>query len=98
MPDDSNTNVWTYLLPSLVFHSTICVLAVARCIHWGRHGYGASRVMGVLIRDSATYFGGFCVVTIVNMVIWASARVRMLLFGLYIHNAAIMLTILTRSS
>ena len=77
MPDDSGTNVWTYLLPSLVFHSTICVLAIAKCLQWARHGYGTSRVMGVLIRDSAIYFGGFCVVTIVNMVIWASARVRM---------------------
>ena len=76
IPDDSNTHVWATLIPSLVFHSTLCSLAAVKCLQWARFEFGTSRVMIVLVRDSATYFGGILVITVINMVIWSAARVR----------------------
>ena len=31
--------------------------------------------MATLAQDSATYFGGFLVTTVINLVIWSAARV-----------------------
>ena len=85
-------------MPSLVFHSTLCILALVKCPQWAGHGYNTRRMIGVLIRDSATYFGGFCVVAVVNTLIWAFARVRMPLFGPLVAQATNMLTIVVLPS
>ena len=85
-------------MPSLVFHSTLCILAVSKCPQWVGHGYSTRRMIGVLIRDSAIYFGGFCVVTVVNMLIWAFARVRKTPLNALIAKRTIVLTITVLSS
>ena len=60
----------------LIFQSTVCVLAVIKSVQTAAGEYNTPKVMVVLLRDSATYFGSILSVLIVNIVIFTAARVR----------------------
>ena len=60
----------------LIFQSTVCVLAVIKSVQTAAAQYNTPKVMVVLLRDSAAYFGSILSVLIVNIVIFSAARVR----------------------
>lgn len=60
----------------LIFQSTVCLLAVIKSVQMAAAQYSTPKVMVVLLRDSAAYFGSILSVLIVNIVIFSAARVR----------------------
>ena len=65
-----------YLIPMLIFQTVVCVFAVIKSIRMAAAEYQTPKVMTVLLRDSATYFGSILAVLVVNIVIFSAARVR----------------------
>ena len=76
VPTNQGKDTSAYLIPMLIFQSTVCVLAVIKSVQTAAGEYNTPKVMVVLLRDSATYFGSILSVLIVNIVIFTAARVR----------------------
>ena len=65
-------------IPMLAFQTVVCALAIVKSIQVAVAHYSAPRVMVVLIRDSCAYFASILAVVMVNIVVFAAARVRTL--------------------
>ena len=59
----------------LVFQSILFVLAVVKSIQVAAAEYNTPKVMVVLLRDSAAYFGTILAILVVDITIWAAGRV-----------------------
>ena len=63
-------------IPMLIFQTSICALAVTKSIQAAAAQYKTPRIMVVLLRDTAMYFGSILLVLIANIVVFTAIRVR----------------------
>ena len=63
-------------IPMVAFQIVVCVLAVIKSAQTALAQYRASRLMTVLLRDSAMYFGSMLAVSLANVVAFTAVRVR----------------------
>ena len=75
-PINSSDHMYAYLVPMLVYQCTLCTLTVVKSIQVAVAEYNTPKVMAVLLRDSAAYFGSILAILVINITIFKAARVR----------------------
>ena len=75
IPNEPIKHLWAYWIPRVVFEMMLVILVFLKVLDAARDSTYAPRVLIVLLRDSVVYFGGMLAVVLINLAIWASARV-----------------------
>ena len=72
--------MWAYGIPAVALESLLFLLAINKAFEVARQDMRTPRILIVLLRDSAVYFGGTLAILLINMGITVAARVRLSAF------------------